>query len=71
MDVYRYSSFGLTETSQVDKCVNYSIGTENLVVFLCAVFTICTFKLRDTFSHFHSFSEYLFITEKTAFSEGN
>lgn len=71
MSVYRYSSFGLKETSQVDKCVDYSIGTENLVMFLCAFFTICTFKLRDIFSHFHSFSEYLFITKNTTFSEGN
>lgn len=40
-------------------------------MLFCAVFTIHTFKLRHTFAHFHSFSEYIFITEKTAFSEGN
>lgn len=70
-NVYRYPPFQLTETSQVDKCLDYSLNTENLVMLLCAGSIIHTFNLRDTFSHFHSCNEYIFITEKTAFSEGN
>lgn len=37
--VYRHSPFGLTESNQVNKCLDYTLETENSLMLHYAVFT--------------------------------